>query len=169
MFLLLLGCPGGEKVDTGWETAAPLWGCPGDVSDDTSAAGGQVYALEGESVTATFNGGSASYTSRLSLMSPSSVAIGTLGQTAVGSSVELGTFAEGEELVFLLEVLDTGDSWQSGPASRNSDGFIHARVVQAADGLWYGGFEDLPNVGDSDYNDVCFQLEGDIDLVNPHE
>lgn len=143
-------------------------GCPGSVSGDTTAAGGQVF-VEGAGeveVSAVFNGGHADLSSALSLSAPRVVPIGTLHVTAEGTEVALGAFAPGEELWFTI-VTPSGDTWSSGPASRNSDGRIHARVVQAADGVWYGGFEDLPNTGDSDYNDVCFSILGALRLQPP--
>jgi len=82
--------------------------------------------------------------------------------TAPGASSSLGFFAAGTELVFGLRVLTTGDSFFTGPASRNPDGVVHARASR-----WLGtptiptpgvvvGFEDLLGGGDRDFNDYRF-------------
>lgn len=156
--------------DTGWP---PEEGCPGSVSDDESAAGGQLFVgadanLVGPvEVRAIFNGGTAYYSNVLRLSAPDTVEIGQLHATAPGTEVLLGSFDPGEELVLTLRVPETGDTWTSGPAERNPDGLAHARIVQAGDGTWYGGFEDLYGVGDSDYNDTCFSLLGDLRIELP--
>jgi hypothetical protein len=141
--------------------------CPGDVSSNSTAAGGEVFVLGEMEISATFYGGSANYVSDLSLYSPTSVPIGTTGVTPYGHSVVLGTFTKGEKLVFKLYVHETADTWYSGSDIENSDGHIHARILQAEPGLWYGGFEDLTNIGDSDFNDICFSISGELSLENP--
>jgi hypothetical protein len=76
----------------------------------------------------------------------------------VGSTVNLGSFAPGTELMFRLHVNDTGFDFFTGPASRNPDDHFHARV-QAA---WQPNeslvsFEDLLN-GPFDFNDLSFSF-----------
>lgn len=162
IILLFLACKGSGLDSATASADSDEPGCPGSISTDTSAAGGVVMSAGGE-VVATFNGGTAGYSSILSLSSPGRVSIGTLHTTNSGSEVPLGIFDAGVELVFELAVPD-GSVWTSGPGGRNADGLAHARIVEAGEGLWYGGFEDLANAGDSDFNDVCFILAGDVRL-----
>lgn len=168
MFLLFLACKdavpdtaGYADVDTVENSDEP--DCPGSVSTDASAAGERVVSAGG-SVTARFNGGAADYSSVLALSAPSRVSIGTLHTTRPGTEVSLGEFDADVELVFELAVPD-GAVWWSGPGERNADGLAHARIVEASEGVWYGGFEDLANTGDSDFNDVCFTIIGDVRVL----
>ena len=75
--------------------------------------------------------------------------------TAVGTSMNLGSFADGTELVFKLLVEQTGNVFFSGSASRNPDGLVHA-VLESATGGVLVGFEDLFGGGDRDYDDLVF-------------
>jgi hypothetical protein len=75
--------------------------------------------------------------------------------TAIGTSMNLGSFAEGTELVFKLLVEQTGDVFYTGPAARNPDGLVHA-VLESATGKVLVGFEDLFGGGDLDYDDLVF-------------
>jgi hypothetical protein len=143
--------------------------CPGDVNDDASANGGEVFVASPMEITATFMGGNAGYSGELFLHSPGEVFIGQNHVTPSGTSVVLGSFGKGQMLVFRLYIPDTGDTWYSGPATDNSDGEFHARIVQANSGLWYGGFEDMANIGDSDFEDVCFTISGDLSLDEPED
>jgi hypothetical protein len=78
---------------------------------------------------------------------------------AVGSTVELGTFAGGTELVFGMLHHDSGYHFFSGAASRNPDGIAHALVDdQYAPNLTRVAFEDLIGGGDRDFNDIEFSL-----------
>jgi hypothetical protein len=80
--------------------------------------------------------------------------------TSVGSAVSVGPYAVGTELVFGIDVQNTGDHWQSGPASRNADGVAHVAVTYEGACSWLIGFEDLYGGGDLDYNDVVFRVQG---------
>ena len=170
LFCFFLACDPTEKNTAQWDEVLPedaSFGCPGDVQDNVTAAGGEVYVYGNQEIIATFYNGSADYHSRLSLVSPDEVFIGQQNNTPDGTEVSLGTFTKGQKLIFSLAVPDTGATWYSGPASENTDGFVHARIVQAETQLWYGGFEDLVFAGDKDYNDVCFSIRGDVSLQDP--
>jgi hypothetical protein len=121
-------------------------------------------------VVATFQGNSGSFSNDLYLMLDAGGNPGDDGNFAndqfvfnnqtsvVGSTVGLGSFAIGTELIFRLHVTDTGDQFYTGPAARNVDGFAHARV----EGNWLPGealvsFEDL-NGGPFDFNDLSFSF-----------
>lgn len=65
----------------------------------------------------------------------------------------------GSELLFGIRVVDTGDTFFMGAASRNADGVLHAGV-DTDGGMIVVGFEDLYGGGDMDYNDNIFKFEG---------
>jgi len=79
----------------------------------------------------------------------------------VGSTMNLGMFSIGNELVFRLHVNDTGHHFFSGLASRNPDGRPHVRVQDA----WMPNetlvsFEDLLNLPEypGGFNDLSFSF-----------
>jgi hypothetical protein len=128
---------------------------------------GLTLVATGGDVAIQFAGSAAAFDSVLFLDAPS-------GQgpffpnhsTAIGELANLGTFALGDELVFRLRVLTTGEDFFTGPGSRNPDGLVHARVTD-----WTGspvipltglrvGFEDLAGGGDLDFDDFEFVLSG---------
>ena len=126
--------------------------------------------VAGSPIIATYQGNSASYSNDLYLMLDSSghsVDDGNLANdlfifnnhsSAVGSTVNLGSYALGSELMFRLFVNNTGDNFFTGAASRNPDLHTHARV-QAG---WMPNetlvsFEDL-NRGPYNYNDLSFSF-----------
>lgn len=122
----------------------------------------KVFASGGE-VVATFQGSTASYSNDLFLDNgdndfTNDILLFNNKSTPVGTSLSLGTFAAGTELVFRLYVRNTGYSFFSGPDGRNPDGHAHARVQSA----WQAGttlvsFEDLYN-GRFDFNDLSFSF-----------
>ena len=88
--------------------------------------------------------------------------------SAVGASMNLGSFAKGTELVFKLFVHDTGDVFYTGDSSRNRDGVAHA-LLTYDDGptpVWRVGFEDLIDGGDRDYNDLVFGFTSILNVAN---
>jgi hypothetical protein len=108
---------------------------------------------------ATFCGGTAGYTSDAYLTSPSFVYIATGNVTAAGSTVDLGMFTAGDELVFAIYVRNTGYWYYTGEGSRNPDGIVHAAVTDLGNGAFAVGFEDLFGGGDLDYDDIMFVVE----------
>ena len=81
----------------------------------------------------------------------------------VGSTKSLGTFAPGTELIFRLEVTNTGNNFFTGPGSRNPDGQPHARVQSdwLTPGTTLVSFEDLFN-GPFVYNDLSFSFTNTV-------
>jgi len=75
--------------------------------------------------------------------------------TPVGTTVNLGSFAVGTELVFRIEITDNGNIFRTGPASRNPDNRFHAASNTDA-GETFVGFEDVLGGGDRDYDDLVF-------------
>ena len=66
----------------------------------------------------------------------------------VGSTMVLSGLSAGE-LVLGIRVQETGDVFRTGPASRNPDGLIHARISGST-----VSFEDYSGGGDEDFNDA---------------
>ena len=122
-----------------------------------SILGGSIFVISnpGE-VFATFQGSDASYSSTLYL---GGTAIFNNKTTSVGTTISLGTFTAGTELVFNINVHNTGHSFYTGNGSLNNDGIAHAFVdnmFSATETLV--GFEDLYGGGDQDYNDLQFSF-----------
>ncbi len=124
-------------------------------------------------IVAKYEGNSAGYDNYLYLERTGSGAPGMDGNQAndlfifmnhsspVGSTVTLGTFAPGTELIFRLFVSNTGNNFYSGPASRNSDGKPHARVQDNwQPSTTLVSFEDLYGTpeGVNGYNDLSFSF-----------
>jgi hypothetical protein len=81
-----------------------------------------------------------------------------------GQVVDLGNFAAGTELRFLI-VSDTHGGgyydWYTGPGSRNVDGLPHAFVDSSASAVLANGgsvvgFEDLAGLGDAGFEDLRY-------------
>lgn len=81
--------------------------------------------------------------------------------TAGSSTVDLGIFPAGTELVFGEYVRNTGQIFYSGSGSRNPDGDVHAYITSAGPNSVFVGFEDLLASAPSDfnYNDITFTME----------
>jgi hypothetical protein len=98
--------------------------------------------------------------------------------TANGTTYYLGTFAAGTEIEFGLDILD-GDGYEAngtilydGPGSRNSDGDVHAYMVNNYEGLadtTYVGFEDeLASIpSDFNYTDEVYAFTGTSAVSTP--
>lgn len=125
-------------------------------------------------VIATYQGNSASFSNDLYLMLDAAGNPGDDGNLAndmfifnnhtspVGSTVNLGAFAIGTELIFRLFVNNTLTNYFTGPGSRNPDGQPHARVQEN----WMPSetlvsFEDLFN-GPFVYNDLSFSFTNTV-------
>jgi hypothetical protein len=139
-----------------------------------TGTGLQVLVGSTSNIIATYQGNSASYSNDLYLMLDGAGNPGNDGNTGndlfifnnhgsvVGSTVNLGAFAIGTELMFRLYVTNTGDDFFTGPASRNPDGGAHARVQEN----WQPNetlvsFEDLLS-GPFDYNDLSFSFTNTV-------
>ena len=143
---------------------------------------GQKIYYEGGSIQVTVLPYDASYTSALYLFStPSPLFIAY--NTDVGKVVQINNLQSlgvpvGAELVFGIIVNNTGNEFVIGPASGNSDNFVHAEVdysQSSAGGVANISFEDLASgiiqglavtgVSEPDYNDANFQIIGGIGLA----
>lgn len=114
-------------------------------------------------VVATYQGNSASYSNDLYLVTDdgidnNDIFIFNNHSSAIGSTVDLGAFGLGSELVFRLHVNNTNTDYFTGAAGRNGDGHFHARVQENwAPNTTLVSFEDLFN-GPFDYNDLSFSF-----------
>lgn len=127
----------------------------------TPIIGANIYVEQTGNVTATFLGHTAAFTNELYLYLPAngSGVIFNNQTTPAGTTFDLGNFTAGTELIFAIYVLNTGDTFYSGNASRNADGLAHAAVdVDFAPNAAYVGFEDLYGGGDWDFDDVKFSF-----------
>jgi len=125
---------------------------------------GLLVIASGGAVTATYEGNSASYSNDLYLVNTGAFVFNNHVNNP-GDTAALGTFAAGTELLFKLFVNDTGDSFFTGPGSRNPDKHDHARVQAGwAPGATLVSFEDLYN-GPFDYNDLSFSFTNTVSGV----
>jgi len=116
--------------------------------------GGSVVVNQTGSVTVTFEGSSAGYTSTLYF---GNQALFSSNQSA-GTSVTLDGFQAGQVLTFSILVKETGHTFFTGSGSLNTDGLAHAYVENLEGGSTKVGFEDLHGGGDKDYNDLMFSF-----------
>lgn len=130
---------------------------PGTEGFSVTASGGEIFA--------TYEGTTASYSNDLYL---NGVFIFNNHSTPVGTTVSLGSFAANTELIFELRVNNTGESYFTGPAARNPDGYAHARVQSdwSTPGTTLVSFEDLYN-GPFEYNDLSFSFTNTIGTPLP--
>jgi|GEM_PF-6167707 len=105
-------------------------------------------------------GGDAGYTSQFWLEAPGTPSfLGITNKADIGTTVPVGTFAGGTELVLSIHVTNTGHVFQTGPAYDNPDNKVHVAVTPGTGDLLYTvGFEDLFNGGDQDFNDAVIDL-----------
>ena len=142
---------------------------------DEPVLGGQILVAEAGDVTATFLGSDAAFFNSLYLDSPDGQDEKIFDKdTALGSTIDLGAFTADTELMFRLDVYDTGFSYFTGDGSRNPDGVPHAEAITTFDeisGQYITeiGFEDLYGGGDEDYNDFMFRVSNTIDPVGVPE
>jgi hypothetical protein len=138
--------------------AAALVGLLASSSQATPIYGSMIAT--GGDVVVTFDSNDAAYTSELFLDGAYGDELGVLFNnktTAVGTSMNLGSFAAGTELVFKLIVNETGDVFYTGAESRNADSLAHAMVYGGEEQVLIG-FEDVLGGGDFDYNDLMFSF-----------
>ena len=80
--------------------------------------------------------------------------------TVPGTTFDLGPFAAGTPLDIVLQVIQTGNLFHTGPGAGNPDGFAHAAITYnfGQPGRTGVGFEDMFGGGDMDYNDHNFSF-----------
>ena len=135
--------------------------------------GNPVIVSGTDDIIARYEGNSAAYSNDLYLVTNDGIAgndifIFNNHSSAVGTTVNLGAFALGTELVFRLHVNNTNTDYFTGLAGRNPDGFFHARVQ----GNWASNttlvsFEDLYN-GPFEFNDLSFSFTNTSTPIDPN-
>ena len=161
----------------------------------TPLATGDVLLGLGNDVTAIYLGSNAGDTDVVSLLGGATLFVNNgAGATAVGSTVDLGTYAVGQTITFTMDNLTTATSFTDGQGALNPDGDVHALVtydlaellamcngsgclssdsIALANSLGpdttFIGFEDLsaPQGSDFDYNDIVFAVQGAEDPAVP--
>lgn len=139
--------------------------------------GGQLYGRGGEVDLFLSTASDASYTNKLfyitgSTLPGSPVDTGYTNQGAdKGVAVDnLVSLAINQEIIFGIEVEETGYKYYMGPADRNPDNRFHATIEQVTDGgdtFFRVRFEDLYDLGDNDFNDFVFDVFGVGDSLLP--
>ena len=128
--------------------------------------GGQLFATGG-TVDIVVQPGTAGFTSRLFLLRADGTRHNLALNTEVGKHVTVGPLPAGKELVFGITVLNGGQTFFMGPASRNPDGIAHADVTETGVRTFLAGFEDHFGGGDRDYDDNVFQFTGNLAPTRP--
>jgi len=144
---------------------------------ETSPVIGASVIATGGHVIATFLSGGGFYDNYLYLSSPAGSAFENASSSSIGgnwifenhisvagTTVDLGDYAAGTELIFnVLSDTHGGGllNWYTGPASRNSDGLAHAFIDSSAAAITANGgsvvgFEDLAGLGDAGYEDLRY-------------
>lgn len=122
-----------------------------------AASASKLYVASAGEVMVTFLSKSAAYSNDLFLEGSTTKILNN--QTAfAGQTFSLGSFQAGKELAFHIFVNTTGDTFYSGPASKNADNLIHSAFELNANNTVNMGFEDLLYGGDKDYDDIVFTL-----------
>lgn len=126
--------------------------------------GGQLFAT-GDPVTVYLFGASPLFDSDIYLFSPGPPRL--LGNVRENSSVELGSYPAGTEMLFGIVTHNTfsnvDDKFVMGPACRNFDGGVHATILELlAQGPsgWLVAFEDLRAPSPPDFHDGLFGVFG---------
>jgi len=136
---------------------------------DEPITGGRLLVVEDGYVTAEFLGSDAGYFNTLYLDRPGNGDLWVFDKNTSRDQnpVNLGYYTAGTELVFRLDVTNTGLSFFTGDSDRNPDGLAHARATTTSSelGIYFTtvGFEDLLNGGDLDFNDFLFQVSNIVD------
>ena len=124
-------------------------------------SGQSLFVLDANTeVSVTYLSKDAGYNHLLSSNLTSGTIFNTQNNNQISTTVNLGTFDAGTEIIFNLDVVDTSQEFFSGDASRNVDNVVHAGMdANAIDNQIVMGFEDLllENT-DNDYNDVVFSV-----------
>ncbi|MCL4554606.1 MAG: DUF4114 domain-containing protein, partial [Actinobacteria bacterium] len=117
-------------------------------------------------VSAEYISSDAAFINDLSVVSPPNRFLFNTQTPRRGATVVLGASAAGTAFEFQM-LARTGSAtytWSSNPAS-NSDGKDHVRTTLVAADTWLLEWEDLPDLGDQDFNDAVMlvRIGGDTD------
>jgi len=113
----------------------------------TGIVGGNLIVQDTGDVSVTFAGSNAGYTSNLYYGDTFLFS----NRATAGTTISLGNFEAGTELVFRLEVQNTGQIFNTGEG-------INSKVESFGDSSSRIGWEDQAGGGDRDYNDLVFDF-----------
>lgn len=123
--------------------------------------GDQLYSTGGE-ITVEVRPATAGLVSELRLYNADGTFTPLATNREVGRVVTLPARPRDEELVFGIHIASLNRTFKIGPADRNPDGLVHARVQTTGVRQFDVGFEDLLNGGDRDYDDNVFRFTGGL-------
>jgi Bacterial Ig domain len=138
----------------GFATSASAQAPPAGLGDQLFSTGGEITV---EVLPAT-----AGLSSELRLYNADGTFTPIATNREVGRVVTLPPRPRDEELVFGIFIAAHNHTFKIGPADRNPDGLIHARVQTTGERQYDVGFEDLINGGDRDYDDNVFRFRGGL-------
>src|SRR3989344_885931 len=118
--------------------------------------GGRVILQQQSTVDITFISTETAYYDIVYLVSPENRTLFTSRTTPAGTTITVGPYPIGTELIFAL-VNEPGNTFYSGSWSGNGDGVAHVSATPEG-GSWYMNFEDLYGGGDRDYNDMVMKV-----------
>ncbi|GAG43470.1 unnamed protein product, partial [marine sediment metagenome] len=119
---------------------------------------GQKLIIENESVELTFISVSAGFNNEFGRWEPLPTQSYFLcHDVEVGYTVAGGRYTGPQEIIFYLTTPED-NTWKSGPGSRNTDGFPHARMTQIGTDTVHLEWEDLAGGGDEDYDDCVVDI-----------
>lgn len=122
-----------------------------------SAGTNQIVSSHGGSLIVTFKSRSAADSSNLVFLGTGETLFNN--QSApIGTTVNAGSVAAGSAVEFRLDNLSKSVSFVTGLAADNYDNVLHALLSANPDGSITVSFEDLPQGGDFDYNDLVFSV-----------
>ncbi|MDI6752089.1 MAG: HYR domain-containing protein, partial [bacterium] len=130
----------------------------------SAVEGGIIVLSKYSEVTVTFKSSDAGYNNLFGFHSPSPPGPINLfwgHSTLPGTTVNLGQFPKGTELIFFMKS-PPGYTYYTGPGSRNPDGKAHAMVENLSFQTWRIGFEDTYGGGDYDFNDMVVEVNGKV-------
>lgn len=117
-------------------------------------------AQEGEVILTVLRGEEAAFNNLVGIASPVDQDLYWSKNEVEGTQFNLGPLPAGE-LIFRITTPENR-TYYTGPGVRNPDGLVHANVQDLTGGVFWVGWEDLFNGGDFDYDDVFFQICGDL-------
>lgn len=133
--------------------------------DANMTAANTLLSSNGADLRFTFVSKDAGFTSFLSLVFGGQMIFDN--NVAVGTSVVANGPMSGAEILMsiLTGPVSAPNTWFSGAASNNADGFVHATITAIGGGVFRVAFEDLSlpagpgRPGEPDYNDFVFDVQ----------
>lgn len=134
-------------------------------ADANGTAANTLFSSNGAKLRFTFVSKDAGFTSFLSLVFGGQMIFDN--NVPVGTTVVANGPMSGAEILMsiLTGPVATPQTWFSGAAANNSDGFVHALITSLGGGVFRVAFEDLRlpagprRPGEPDYNDFVFDVQ----------